>query len=141
MRIEKSYWGTKYVHFMTSSPFPFLCFIVFGIAILIVMATSIELNIIESYPISLETDGYSITVATNRDIPTGSAFAYTNRNEAMIRITIIGITDNNGNKHLGLSEADYTALVALKGSLSLEVPSGKESLLHRVFAKGGISNE
>ena len=141
MRIEKSHWGTKYVHFMTSSPFPFLCFIIFGLSILIVMASSIKLNIIDTYPASLEIDGYGITVATESGIPAGSAFAYTNRNEAMIRITIIETTAKDGKKYLRLSEADYKALVALNGMLSLDVPSEKESLLHRVFAKGGKSNE
>ena len=141
MRIEKSHLGTKYVHFMTSSPFPFLCFFVSGLAILIIMASSIELNIIDTYPASLESDGNGITVVTNHDIPTGSAFAYTNRNEAMIQITIADIKVKDGKKHLEISKADYAALVALNGILSLDVPSGKESLLHRVFAKGGKANE
>ena len=141
MNVKKSNWGTKYVHFITASPFPFLCFIVFGLAILIVMASSIELNIIDTYPASLENGGNGITVTTEHDIPVCSAFAYTNRNEAMIHIAITGITTKDGKKYLRLSEADTAALVALKGSLSLDVPSGKESLLHRVFAKGGKSNE
>lgn len=141
MRIEKSRWGTKYVHFMTSSPFPFLCFIVFGLAIMIFMASSIELNIINIYPASLDPGGDYLIIETNRDIQQGNAFAYTNRNEAMIHISIVGVKSINGKKILQLSEVDASAVGDLKGFLSLDVPSGKESLLHRIFAKGGRSNE
>jgi hypothetical protein len=137
MLFKKNKWGTKYVHMMTSSPLPFLGFLAVGIGALVILCSSIELDVIHTFPAILDGEGPCLVVETDREISAGKVFAYANRNELVLEVRITEALNVGGKWLLGISDGSAAEIGALKGSLSLDIPSGKENLLYRIFVKGG----
>lgn len=141
MLYKKSRIGTRYVHLMTSSPYPFLLFVAIGITSFILATSSITVDSVSIYPASLDADAGTIFVDSRLPVLPSVVFVYTNRNEAVVSLNIDDTKDLDDGVTLFVSPDSIGKMQGLGKSVYLDVSSGKETLLRRIILRAGKNNE
>lgn len=118
--------------FIKSSIF-YYSFLTIFIAIFLYISVSLKLDVRQSYD-AIITDK-EITMQTELEIlPLDEkVYIYINRNERTVLGTIVKTYYSNGRMHFILKEVPTN----LSGEITIELTINKQSLISRIFAKGG----
>jgi hypothetical protein len=141
MLIKKSAIGTKFVHLMTSSPFAFLAYVALGVSIILFLSVTTKLDVMQTYPATLDENALSLIIANCTKIDAMKVFVYENRNESVVDTPVLETTMSGADCIVRIDGAMVEKLRNAKGTLFVDVPVAKESLLQRVFAKGGMMHD
>ncbi|MNC13782.1 hypothetical protein D3C75_615380 [compost metagenome] len=143
MLYEKSALGRRYIRVLTGSWGWFSGYVLSGLAVCLVLAHSVQLETIRTYPV-LET-GPDRLVIPYASEASSKAYLYARRNEGIYPVRIKRMETAENGYVLFLEEGDGNTALSLSGaggkSLFLDIPQGSETLLRRIFLKGGKSFE
>ncbi len=132
MRRNKKLEKIQVKWFIKSSIF-YYSFLIIFIAIFLYISVSLKLDVRQSYDAIIT--GNEITMETELEILPldGKVYIYTNRNERTVLGTIMNTYYLNGRMHFILKEVPTN----LSGEITIELTTNRQSLISRIFAKGG----
>ncbi len=141
MQIKKSPAGTKFINIMTATPFPFLIYVVLGLGCLVSLALMTELDVIKTYRATLDETSSCLVIADCKQIDVKKVFVYENRNESVADTPVREARMNGADCIVLVDTVTFEKIKKIKGKLFVDIPVAKENLLHRLFEKGGVTNE
>ncbi len=139
MLYKKSALGRKYIRVVTSSPSLFIFFIIIGVILFFSLALTTRIDVIKTYSATLSPDTCEVTLSSSiSNIPEGPAYIYVNKNDEVFSISI----EKTVMKQEGLAiytntEGERMIKLLSSNTFFIDIPQGKETLLYRIFAKGG----
>jgi hypothetical protein len=139
MLYKKSLWGRKYTRITTRSPLLFLSFVAFGVVLFLILTLNIKIDEIKTYSAEVLSVKNELTLSVKaKNISSGSAYIYTNKNETVYPI-IIRRAENSKDKFVLYfnSEGNDLFKALSTHSLFIDIPQGKDTLLYRIFVRGG----
>lgn len=138
MLYKKSPLGKRYIKLMTGSPLPFLSFIFLGTSLFLFLTITIKLDVKKTYSaIALKNNNKMILKTTN--LPTGKAYLYANKNEEVYPVLI---KKSDKDYVFTVDTAQKNSINSLKNKkVFIDISEKKETLLYRIFVKGGKNYE
>jgi hypothetical protein len=123
-------WHIKY---LVKSPLLYYSFLILFVGVFLFASLSLKLDIRESFLASA--NGNEITVKTDSEITPfdGKIYIYHNRNEKILSESVVNTSFSKGIMRFNISNNQTD----LSGDVTIEVTTGKQSLLARIFAKAG----
>jgi hypothetical protein len=143
MLYKKSVFGRKYIRLLTGSWTLFTAFVLLGVGIFLFLTMTTKIDIINTYSAKIITMENEITLSSKAaNIEAGLAYIYINKNEAVYSVSIINAENIRGTYTLHFNSKDQNTIKALQNEkIFIDIPQGKETLLYRIFAKGGKNLE
>jgi len=144
----------KYTRLITGSPVLFLAFVFFGLSLFLFLALTTKLDVINTFTAVVRTGDYetmlyiqeaeasdiaeTANITETVNITKGEAFIYLDKSKAVYPVLIQHVEKSNANLALHFNSDGQKMIQALSShSLFIDIPQGKETLLHRIFVKGG----
>lgn len=132
--------GRAYTRLLTSTPIVFILFIWTGAVLFLFITLTTKIDVIRTYQAEIiKIEGELLALSIKADgITAGSAYLYSNKNEAVYPIFIERTERSNDKMVLYMDINDQKVLRAIQSKdIFVDVPQGKESLLYRIVIKGG----
>ena len=150
MLYEKSSLGRKYTRLITGSPVLFVSFVLMGLLMFLLLTLTTKLDVISTYAAEVSAAEVSaaegeitlfIPTVKAENILEGIAYVYSDKNEAVYRV-FIEHAEKSGKKLILHFDHDGQETIHSLSSKSLfiDIPQGEETLLYRIFVKGGKSH-
>lgn len=143
MLYKKSILGRKYTKFMTGSPWLFITFVLFGVLLFLFLTLTTRIDVIKTYSaevMSVESENALSIKAANISI--GLAYIYSNKNEAVYPVLIERAENLGENFTLHFNSSGQDIIKSLSArNIFIDIPQGKDTLLYRIFVKGGKGRE
>ena len=160
MLYEKSSLGRKYTRLISGSPALFVSFVLMGLLLFLLLTLTTKLDVISTYAAEVSAAevsevGASATGASAAEgeitlsIPAikteqilgGTAYIYSDKNESVYPVFIEHAEKSGGKLILHFDLDGQETIHSLSSqSLFFDIPQGEETLLHRIFVKGGKSH-
>lgn len=140
---KRSILGRKYIRLITSSPRLFITFVLFGVVLFLFLTLTTRIDVIKTYSAEVFSVESEIALSIKAsDIPVGSAYIYSNKNEAVFSVFIENVESIKDNVilHFSNDERDIIQFLSTQ-NIYIDIPQGKETLLYRIFVKGGKGRE
>ncbi|WBW97919.1 hypothetical protein [Oceanirhabdus sp. W0125-5] len=143
MLYKKNVLGIKYTRLLTASPTFFIIFVLLGVVLFLFLTITTKVPTIKIYPAKvLSIRKEPVLLIENGHIPIGESYLYSNRNEVVFSVSIERIENISEGVALYFSSDSKNTITSLSNeNLFIEIPQGKESLLYRIFVKGGKGYE
>lgn len=134
MLFKRTRLGQIYIRVLTHTSLFFILYVLLGVTLLIHQAIKTQIPVYCSYVVHKKnSDSDGLEYRVNLDSYTGRGFIYTNKNDSVIAVlvkdSVIAVNDTLTSV-ISNSDAD---------ELYIDITTGYESLLKRVFQKGGKS--
>lgn len=138
MLYKKSPLGKRYIKLMTGSPLPFLSFIFLGTSLFLFLTITTKLDVKKTYSaVALKNNNKIILKTAN--LPTGKAYLYTNKNEEVYPVLI---KKSDKTYFFAVNTIGKASINSLKNKkVFIDISKKKETLLYRIFVKGGKNYE
>lgn len=140
---KKSVWGRKYIRLLTGSWTLFTAFVLLGVTIFLSLTFTTKIDSIKTYSVEIIPVENELTLSTKAaNIEAGLAYVYVNKNEAVYPVSIERAENTREIYTLHFNSNDQDIIKVLQNqNLFIDIPQGKETLLYRIFAKGGKNLE
>lgn len=141
MLYKKSPLGKRYIKLMTGSPLPFLSFILLGTSLFLFLTLTIKLDVKKTYSAVALKNNNGIMLKT-KNLPSGKAYLYTNRNEEVYPVLIKRLKKSDKYHVFAVDTTQKNSINSLKNKkVFIDVSEKKETLLYRIFVRGGKNYE
>ncbi|MBP1990787.1 hypothetical protein [Paenibacillus eucommiae] len=143
MLYKKSEFGRKYTRYISSSPVVFISFVMLGMGLILSLMFMTQIDVIKTYAVELIPVRGHITLSIQAgSVPAGRAYLYANKQEVVYPVRIDNADQSTDYTTLHVDKEDQEMIHALSSKkLFIDIPQGKESLLYRIFVRGGKSRE
>lgn len=143
MLYKKSILGRKYTRFITGSWGGFIIFVLSGLGLLLFLTLTTRIEVIKTYSAELMLVESEIVLSVKEsNISVGTAYIYSNKNEVVYPVLIERIETLREGFALQFNRDGQNIIKSLSTrNIFIDIPQGKETLLHRIFVKGGNGHE
>jgi len=135
--------GRKYTRIITGSPVLFISFVIFGLALFFFLTLTTKIDVMETYEAEvIHVEGETILSINDADISVGVAYIYSNKNEIVYPVLIEETESIEDTVTLYFNRDEQEIINSiLDRDIFIDIPKGEETLLYRIFMKGGKSRE
>lgn len=143
MLYKKNTLGRTYTRLVTGSSNIFIGFVLLGVISFLFLTLTIRIDVIKTYTAKvLSSESEIVLQIKAANVQDGPAYIYSNKNEAVFPVSIEKTEDLNDSVNLYFSSDSEKVIRSLSPQhLYVEIPQGKETLLYRIFLKGGKGRE
>ena len=124
----------RYLKYVIKSPLLFYAFLALGMLLFVCLSLWIRLDVIETYAATLS--GNTVTVHEALAPASPTVYLYENRNDKIYKLDYRHI-DRQSGATIFTIDAGSDAAAALPRDISVDVTVRQQTLLQRIFAKGG----
>ena len=139
MLYQKNDLGKKYTQLLTGSPWFFITYILIGIMLFLFLTLTTRVEVIKSYLVEISHDQSQIVLLIKYSkVSANKGYIYSNKNEAIYPVAIKRVEDIRGAVALYLDNEGQELINSLSAQdIYIDLPVENETLLYRIFMKGG----
>lgn len=143
MLYKKNALARKYTGLIIGSPWLFIIFVLSGLVLFLFLTLTTRIDVIKTYSAELMSKQNKITLSVKAaNISAGTAYMYSNRNEAVYPVFIERTENLREDFTLYFNSHGQNIIKSLSNrNIFIDIPQGKETLLYRIFVKGGEGRE